>query len=276
MHDAAASGKAGEGKGDDDNDDDEDDDIEAAIRKEVAALNAERTGADGAGSGSGSGSASLLAPVKLNVDCLLFVKTRPPVDPVAFVRRICEDARRPGTSASASAPAAADPSQFRCRYVNRLTPVSVTGKATEQGLVEIARKVLAPFFDLSGKRSGAGVTGDTAPPGEEKKEAGEREGGQGQQEQGQGQGQEQEQPTSEAAGEKKAEEPTDNNGPSASTAANAETKPFTVSPVPAVCRSHAMLSLGAVCDPTEHPQPQQPDARRCDQHGRRAHQQRAP
>lgn len=118
---------------------DGEDDIEAAIRKEVAALNTKQTGAGAEGAGGHD-----LTPVKMNVDCLLFVKTKPPIDPVVFVRRICEDAR-----------ACADPNQMRCRYVNRLTPVTATGKATEQGLIEVAKVVLGPFFDLSGKRSGA-------------------------------------------------------------------------------------------------------------------------
>ncbi|KXX78542.1 tRNA acetyltransferase TAN1 [Madurella mycetomatis] len=138
VHDAADEG-------------DGEDDIEAAIRKEVAALNNSKqtgTGTDGAGGHN-------LTPVKMNVDCLLFVKTKPPIDPVAFVRRICEDART-----------CADPSQMRCRYVNRLTPVAATGKATEQGLLEVAKAVLGPFFDLSGKRSGAvaseGIAGAVA------------------------------------------------------------------------------------------------------------------
>ncbi|KAK4185291.1 tRNA acetyltransferase TAN1 [Podospora australis] len=108
------------------------DDIEAAIQKEVAALNANRKGTDGGHS---------MTPLKMNVDCLLFVRTKPPIDPVAFVKRICEDAK-----------ARDDPALIKCRYVNRLTPVSVTGKATEQGLAEVAKEALAPYFDLSGKK----------------------------------------------------------------------------------------------------------------------------
>lgn len=124
---------------------DEADDIEAAIRREVAALNSSRDGTDGA--------ANSLTAVKMNVDCLLFVKTEPPIDPVAFVRRIVEDAKTCNESG-----------QMRCRYLNRLTPVTVSGKATEQGLVEVATEALAPFFDLSGKRAGVEGSGEAAPP----------------------------------------------------------------------------------------------------------------
>ncbi|KAK4179712.1 hypothetical protein QBC36DRAFT_63471 [Triangularia setosa] len=114
--------------------DEDEDDIEAAIKKEVEALNANRKGTDGGHN---------MTALRMNVDCLMFVKTKPPIAPVAFVRRIVEDAR-----------SASETGQMKCRYVNRLTPVSVTGKATEQGLEAVAREALAPFFDLSGKKAG--------------------------------------------------------------------------------------------------------------------------
>ncbi|KAK4194097.1 tRNA acetyltransferase TAN1 [Triangularia verruculosa] len=131
---------------------DEEDDIEAAIKKEVEALNANRKGTDGGHN---------MTPLKMNVDCLMFVKTKPPIDPVAFVKRIVVDAK-----------SASETGQMKCRYVNRLTPVSVTGKATEQGLEAIAREALAPFFDLSGKRAGLGNSTESAA-----KPATETEGG---------------------------------------------------------------------------------------------------
>ncbi|KAK3301492.1 uncharacterized protein B0H64DRAFT_39912 [Chaetomium fimeti] len=104
------------------------DDIEAAIKREVAALTAKpATTSDG----TSPEESNRMTPLKMNVDCLLYVKTQPPVDPVAFVRRICEDARRCGELSGL----------MRCRYVNRLTPISVMGKASENGLVEVAREV---------------------------------------------------------------------------------------------------------------------------------------
>jgi tRNA acetyltransferase TAN1 len=109
-----------------------------------------------------------MTPLKMNVDCLLYVKTQPPVDPVAFVRRICEDARRCGDL----------PGLMRCRYVNRLTPVSVMGKASENGLVEVAREALKEWFDLGGKQEVEGkakstVEGESASDGDGKKDAAE-------------------------------------------------------------------------------------------------------
>ncbi|KAK3989659.1 tRNA acetyltransferase TAN1 [Cladorrhinum sp. PSN332] len=159
VHDDAAANKDG------DNEDSDDGDIEAAIQKEVAALNANRKGTDGGHSWT---------PLKMNVDCLLFVKTKAPIEPTAFVRRICEDAK------------SSESGQMKCRYVNRLTPVTVTGKATEQGLAEVAREALAPFFDLSGKRKTEGDNGqdgDTseAKTGDEKPKT-EKEEGEGEKE----------------------------------------------------------------------------------------------
>lgn len=134
VHDAG-----GEEDGDEEGDGEDEIDIEAAIQKEVAALKAKPSTAGS----EGGDNANRMTPVKMNVDCLLFVKTQSPVDPVAFVRRICEDAKRCGEL----------PGLMRCRYVNRLTPVSVMGKATEGGLVEVAKEALGAWFDLSGKRA---------------------------------------------------------------------------------------------------------------------------
>jgi tRNA acetyltransferase TAN1 len=153
VHDAPSGGDG------DDDDEGAEDDIEAAIEKEVAALNAKPTASS---TDSPEETNNRMTPVKMNVDCLLFVKTQPPIDPVAFVHRICEDARRCGEI----------PGLMRCRYVNRLTPVNVMGKASENGLVEVAREALGVWFDLSGKRA-PGAVGD----GEKGAEGVDAEGG---------------------------------------------------------------------------------------------------
>ncbi|KAL2268149.1 hypothetical protein VTJ83DRAFT_2995 [Remersonia thermophila] len=170
VHDPAPGGGGGEGK-----DDDGDalggggaDDLEAAIRAEVAALTSKpSSAATGSSSSSSSKDPNRLTPLKMNVDCLLFVKTHAPIDPVAFVRRICEDARRCDEI----------PGLMRCRYVNRLTPVSVMGRATEAGLGEVAREVLGPWFDLkTGASAGGGGDGGAAEKGPEEGREGSGEG----------------------------------------------------------------------------------------------------
>lgn len=197
-------------------DGEEAEDIEAAIQKEVEALNSKQKGTGGA--------ANSLTPIKMNVDCLLFVKTQPPIDPVAFVRRICEDAK-----------SCKDSGQMRCRYLNRLTPVMVSGKATEQGLIEVAKEALTPFFDLSGKRPGPGDQGETAPA-ESVSEAG--------------------------SGRDAPSEVADENAGGS----KPERKPFTVSldanhPGLSPITSTKILQC-LVCDPAEHPQPWQVETRR--------------
>lgn len=66
---------------------------------------------------------------------MLFFKTHAPVDPVDLVTAICKDAAAGGARKS--------------RFINRLTPMTAIGKATESGIKETARKVLSPYFDLA-------------------------------------------------------------------------------------------------------------------------------
>lgn len=109
--------------------DEEDDaqDIEASIKKEISSLNP--TGAEKA--------ERVFVPVRLSLECLLFTKTRPPVEPVHFVRQICLEAKAAGPGAPG-----------KTRYINRLTPVSHVVKASEKGLEDICRKVLPGTFVL--------------------------------------------------------------------------------------------------------------------------------
>ncbi|KAI1135446.1 hypothetical protein F5Y05DRAFT_394453 [Hypoxylon sp. FL0543] len=109
-------------------DEDADDDIEAAIKKEVQAMKSATKPKDAA-----------FEPIRLDLDCLTFIRTKPPVDPVALVKHICTDARE-----------ARDKTQRRARFINRFTPVTASAKATEAGLEEVARKVLGEHFQLAG------------------------------------------------------------------------------------------------------------------------------
>ena len=77
----------------------------------------------------------LITPVRLDVQCVLFFKVRPPIDPVDFVHRICMEA-------------VSSPGIRRMRYINRLTPMTLIGKATEKGLEEIGAAVLKEHFNL--------------------------------------------------------------------------------------------------------------------------------
>lgn len=78
-------------------------------------------------------------PMRMNLDCLLFMRTKPPVEPVEFSRRICEDAKL-----------ITDRGQRKSRFINRFIPIKTMGKATENGLEEVARAVLVEHFQLAG------------------------------------------------------------------------------------------------------------------------------
>ena len=116
------------------------DGIEEDIRREVEALQKSKRDA-------------LLFPVKIDTQCgksmgvlrkpktnteilllVLFFKARQPVDPVSIVHRICSDAFESLATT-------------KHRYIQRMTPVSKIGKATERGLDEVAQVVLFPVFN---------------------------------------------------------------------------------------------------------------------------------
>ncbi|KAI1411514.1 hypothetical protein F5Y13DRAFT_55203 [Hypoxylon sp. FL1857] len=110
-------------------DEEEDSDIEAAIKKEVQAMKSTAKPKD-----------SVFEPIRLDLDCLTFIKTKSPVDPVELVKQICKDAKE-----------AKDKSQRRARFINRFTPITASAKATESGLEEVAMKVLGEHFQLAGE-----------------------------------------------------------------------------------------------------------------------------
>ncbi|KAJ3499782.1 hypothetical protein NLG97_g44 [Lecanicillium saksenae] len=108
--------------------DDEDLDIEASIEKELAAMKAPRKPVANKG---------VFRPINAGIECVFFMKTLKPVEPDALVRKMCEDARN-----------CPDPRERKCKYINRLTPVFNTEKATEKGIERVARQVLKPYFEL--------------------------------------------------------------------------------------------------------------------------------
>lgn len=120
--------------GSDIEDDGSAEDIERLIRKEITHQ---------------QNQPKLFRTVKLDIPCVLFIKTRPPINPVHFVHRICQEV-------------VSTPGIRKMRYVNRLTPMTLMGKATEKGLDEVAKTVLDEHFHLHEKsdRNNKGVNGD--------------------------------------------------------------------------------------------------------------------
>lgn len=109
-----------------DDEEDEEEDIEAAIAREVAGLAPTQPG----------GKPKLFQPVFLDVQCVLFFKIGKEIDPVDFCERIAEEAVE-------------NPKGRKHRFLNRLSPMSKMGKATEEGLKETGRDVLGKVFRLA-------------------------------------------------------------------------------------------------------------------------------
>jgi tRNA acetyltransferase TAN1 len=98
---------------------DEDEDIESAIAKEVGELKEKKR-------------TSAIIPIDIGCECVLFFRTKSPIDPVQLVRRICSDAATTKTK--------------RTRYAQRLTPITRTGTANMEGLKRLSMEVLKPHF----------------------------------------------------------------------------------------------------------------------------------
>ncbi|GAB7363287.1 hypothetical protein MBLNU230_g3568t1 [Neophaeotheca triangularis] len=77
--------------------------------------------------------AQLFTPVRIDVQCVVFFRTVAPVEPVSLVQKICEDAL-------------GNASRKRTRFVKRLSPMTVMGRASPEGLEKVAQEVLRPHF----------------------------------------------------------------------------------------------------------------------------------
>lgn len=114
--------------GEDDEKEEEDgpDDIEASIKAELDGMKEKKPAERKA-----------FTVIPAEVECLFFVKTQAPVDPVEFVRKLCIDARD-----------CDDVMKRKVKYINRLSPVVSMEKATENGLLRVARRVMGSHFGL--------------------------------------------------------------------------------------------------------------------------------
>ena len=103
-------------------------DISDAVAAEIAELNAEpkKSKVD-----------YTFLPVRSGIECVFFMKTRSPVDPAAFVDRICDEVL-----------ACEGAAERKLRHINRLTPVVVIGKALDNGIEKVAREVLGGVLEL--------------------------------------------------------------------------------------------------------------------------------
>ncbi|RPA82248.1 hypothetical protein BJ508DRAFT_93566 [Ascobolus immersus RN42] len=110
-----------------DEDDDEEGDLEAMLDKGLDQLaNAKKSKQD-----------RPFYSIKIDCQCLAFFAVKPPLVPTDIVAKICSDAAAPD-------------SDLNFRFAQRLTPITLTGKATVDGLEELGKQVLPPIFHVEG------------------------------------------------------------------------------------------------------------------------------
>ncbi|KAA8897086.1 hypothetical protein FN846DRAFT_265270 [Sphaerosporella brunnea] len=102
---------------------DEKEDIEAAINKELLETKDKKKKND-----------RPFASVMMDVLCVTFFRLKQPLEATDIVRALCESAQKP------------EGGTIRSKYIHRLTPITRTGKATVEGIREVAMAVLAPHF----------------------------------------------------------------------------------------------------------------------------------
>ncbi|KAK5108625.1 hypothetical protein LTR62_008116 [Meristemomyces frigidus] len=110
----------GDGEAGEEEEERESADIESSIQAEVAGIRKPT-------------SVQLCTPVRIDVQCVVFFRTVSPIEPVSFVKKICEDAIEKNALR-------------RARIVKRLSPMTLLGRATTEGLEKVAIDVLAPHF----------------------------------------------------------------------------------------------------------------------------------
>ena len=108
----------------------EEEDIESSIEKELESMRASRK------------TKSHFTPVGVALECVFFMKTTTPVEPDKLVLRMCKDARD-----------CEDIMKRKTKYVNRLTPVLDTERATEKGIEKLTRSTLARVLGLRREES---------------------------------------------------------------------------------------------------------------------------
>ncbi|PGG99479.1 tRNA acetyltransferase TAN1 [Blastomyces parvus] len=107
--------------------DEEEDDIEAQILKEVADMKPNKNNKNN----------NPFQAVKLDIPCLSFIKIDKTFDPVQIAHRLCTDARE-------------NPTKKRSRWIQRITPITLTQKVLGGGIEQLSREVLKPHFHSGG------------------------------------------------------------------------------------------------------------------------------
>lgn len=93
--------------------------IEEQIKKEVEGLKQNKKNL-------------LFSTIDLDCECLVFIKTKKPIEPEAFVQRICQESH--------------DEKHKNTRFTQKLTPITFSVTPTLEELKKLSQKVLAPHF----------------------------------------------------------------------------------------------------------------------------------
>lgn len=99
--------------------------VEDKIKQELAELN-------GPNPKEKKSSHAVLQPIDLGCECLVFIKTKKPVEPAELVHKLCEE------SAASRAK--------NTRFTQKLTPITFSVSASMSELIKLAEKVLKPHF----------------------------------------------------------------------------------------------------------------------------------
>lgn len=108
--------------GDDEDEEEEELSIEDAIKKELQELQPTKDNTK----------KEPFTFIDLGCECVVFCKTRKPIDPVEFVTKICQESFESKIKTT--------------RYTQKLTPISFSVSASIEELEKLAKKVLAPHF----------------------------------------------------------------------------------------------------------------------------------
>ncbi|KAG2221295.1 hypothetical protein INT45_000208 [Circinella minor] len=114
----------------DNNEEEEELDLEAQVAKELAELKQPTK----------DNKQSLFSNISTNMDCVLFIKTRSPVEPVSFVHKILTDLK--------------EEKKQRTRYTSRFLPVENTCHANLNAIEKMAETMFKPKFENNSKSFG--------------------------------------------------------------------------------------------------------------------------
>lgn len=78
------------------------------------------------------GKQEILSPISLGCECLVFIKTRNPIQPESFVEKICKEL--------------ADQATKNTRYTQKLVPVTYSVSPKVDEIKKMAKRVLGPHF----------------------------------------------------------------------------------------------------------------------------------